>query len=90
MINRTLIVGALAAGLVIATTGPAHAGQPAERACLGEFFSTSASTFGHGFAHNVQLFAQNADQFGLRNLGEGIQILQAGESAVYPQVCQTD
>lgn len=90
MITRTLAAGALAAGLVIATAAPAHAGQPAERACLGEFFSTAASTFGSGFAANVRLFAQNPDDFGLRNLGDGIQILQAGESPIFPQVCQAD
>ena len=90
MFTKILITTAAAAGVSLAVAAPASAGQPAERACLGEFLSDGARTFGAGFGHDFVFFAQNADQIGLRNLGDGIHILQAGESAIYPDVCQAD
>jgi len=82
-----LAVGMLAAGSL---TGSAHAAEPAEQACLGKFFSGLATAFGSGFGQEVSFFAQNAEAFGLKNLGEGIQILQAGESLLFPEVCNSD
>lgn len=78
-----LAVGMLAAGSL---TGSAHAAEPAEQACLGKFFSGVA---GRGFGQDVSFFAQNADTFGLKNLGEGIQNLQAGEAPLFPDVCNS-
>jgi len=83
----TAVGAAVTVGLLPVT---AQAAEPAERACLGEFFSDSATSVGVFFGQDVRFFAQNADQIGLRNLGEGIGVLQAGESVLFPDTCQPD
>ena len=86
---KTRVVAAIAVGLVgvVGFTAPAQAAQPAEQACLGEFFSTAAQQSGRGFGQTVAAFAQNPV---LGNFGEGIQVLQAGEAALFPEVCNSD
>lgn len=86
------IAGALATGVVVAVTlvGSADAAQPAEQACLGEWLSGEASMFGGDFGQELSVFARFGSQFlPIRNLGDGIQNLQAGTAAAFPEVCSS-
>jgi hypothetical protein len=93
---KTRVVAAIAAGVfgvvgfVVGFAAPAQAAEPVEQACLGEFLSAGAQAFGVGFGQTIGSFAQNPEQAGLDNLGEGIQNLQAGTAPLFPDACNTD
>lgn len=85
---KARVVAVIAAGIcgTVGFATPAQAAKPAEQACLGEFFSFSAQSFGVGFGQTVATFAQTPAP-GLKNFGEGIQNLQAGTAPLFPLVC---
>ena len=93
---KTRVVAAIAAGVfsvvgfVVGFAAPAQAAEPVEQACLGEFLSAGAQERGVGFGEGAAFLAQNPEQFGVENLGEAIQGLQAGIAPLFPDVCNTD
>jgi hypothetical protein len=93
---KTRVVAAIAAGVfgvvgfVVGFAAPAQAAEPVEQACLGEFLSAGAQELGVEFGQGAALLAQNPEQFGVENLGEAIQGLQAGIAPLFPNVCNTD
>jgi hypothetical protein len=82
----------VAAGTFMAVcfAAPASAGKPAEQGCLGDYFSGQAQQFGSGFGEQVSFLARYGSDFlPIRNLGDGIQNLQAGQAPAFPDVCNT-
>jgi len=93
---KTRVVVAISAGVfgvvgfVVGFAAPAQAAEPVEQACLGEFLSGGAQEFGAGFGQTIGFFAQFPEVFGLDNFGEGIQNVQAGTAAAFPDACNSD
>jgi hypothetical protein len=93
---KTRVVAAISAGVfgvvgfVVGFAAPAQAAEPVEQACLGEFLSGGAQEFGAGFGQTIGFFAQFPEVFGLDNFGEGIQNVQAGTAAAFPDACNSD
>ena len=72
---------AVASALALVVGGDAaSAARPAEPGCVGEFISGAASAEDSDFSLRIRFFAQNPELFDLASLGEGIQLLQAGDS----------
>jgi hypothetical protein len=75
--KRLLVVlGVVSAGL--AAGGAVQAAEPVSQACLGESFSSLASS-GPGFGQGVKFFVNNPGPFNTHpGIGEGIEAIQAG------------
>jgi hypothetical protein len=78
---RVGLAVAMASALALVGGESATAAEPAEPGCVGEFISGEASAEDSSFSLQIRFFAKNPELFDLANLGEGIQLLQAGDSA---------
>ena len=87
---RTAVAAGLAAGITLASSNGAGAGEPANQACVGDSLSALATTqpFPGAFGAAVAGFAQDPN-LPPPGLGDGIQALQAGlvPDDVVPNTC---
>jgi hypothetical protein len=88
-LRRLAVAAAVSGAIVLAAGGAAGAAEPEVQGCYGESISALARGSQGAFGASTVNFAQN---FPPPGLGDGVQLLQAGQvpDFVVPNTCNVD